>query len=166
MCMTVIMIFAAMALLHCQNKKLMAEVDVIALASGKAALSIEYGFAAHWSVGSEASYGFGSLCKGMSTLESSHRQEFEPDIFTPLPDNLHNESIYAKYWPTHLMKGTYLLTAISHGSSTGTDIIIGAGYLLHIWKCINAYTEYRFTISDPDSPLKGLSAGICLTFGK
>lgn len=166
MCMTVIMIFAATALLHCQDKRLLAGTDAIALAGGKAAFSIEYGFAGHWSAGGEASYGFGLLHKDADTLESSHRQEFKDEIFIPTPVNLHTESIYAKYWPKHLMKGAYLLTAISHGSTTGTDLIIGAGYLLHIWKCINAYTEYRFTISDPDSPGKGLSAGICLTFGK
>lgn len=155
-----------MVLLHCQNKRLMAGVDAIALAGGETALSIEYGFAGHWSVGGEASYGFGNFCKGMDPLESSHRQEFSEESFTPLPSNLHKESIYAKYWPTHLMKGPYVLTAISHGNRTGTELIIGAGYILHIWKCLNAYTEYRFIISDPDNPGKGLSAGICLTFGK
>ena len=165
MCMTLIMIFVGMALLHCQNKKLMAGIDFTALAGGKATLSIEYGFACHWSAGGEASYGFGCLWKGMDDLESSHKLEFSDMIHTPSPDNLHKESIYAKYWPTHLMKGCYLLTAISHGSTTGTDLIIGAGYLLHIWKCINAYTEYRYTISETDTPVTRLSAGICLTFG-
>ena len=165
MCTTLIMIFAGLALLHCQNKKLMAGVDATALAGGKAALSIEYGFAGHWSAGGEASYGFGCLWKGMDDLEASHKQEFSDMIYAPSPDNLHKESIYAKYWPTHLMQGGYLLTAISHGSTTGTDLIIGAGYMLHIWKCINAYIEYRLTISDPDTPAMRLSAGICLSLG-
>jgi hypothetical protein len=166
MCLTAIMMFAALALLHCQDKRLMAGLDIMGIAGGEAAVSIEYGLAEHWSIGGEASYGFGLFRKGMDTLESSHRQEFSEETFVPLPDDLHRESIYARYWPTSLMKGPYMLTSICHGSTTGTDFCIGAGYMLHIWKSIYAYTEYRLTVSEPDSPGRRLSAGICLTFGK
>ena len=56
-------------------------------------------------------------------------------------------------------------TCSTNANATGTDLTIGAGYLLHIWKCINAYIEYRLTISDPDTPAMRLSAGICLSLG-
>jgi hypothetical protein len=136
------------------------------LAAGEASISIEREVSGHWSAGGNASYGFGLFWKGPSPLESLHRHEFGDDVFLPTPENLHRESIYVKYWPGEVMKGLYMITAITHGNNSGTDLSIGAGYLIHIWKRLNIYTEYSYAISETDNPSNGLSAGICLIFGK
>jgi hypothetical protein len=67
------------------------------------------------------------------------------------------------------MKGPYLLSGITHGSLSGTDFCLGAGYILHIWKPLNLYIEYSIGLKDAilkeAFPVRGLSAGISLTFG-
>lgn len=164
--MTVIMIIAAWTLLHCQNTRYMTGICASALAGGEASITIEREVSEYWSIGGNASYGFGINMKGSSLLETSHRQELGNEIFLPRPKDLHKESIYVKYWPIKLMKGPYLITAISHGSSSGTNLNIGAGFLMHIWKALNIYTEYSYAISETKEPSNGLSTGICLVFGK
>ena len=164
--MTLILMITALTLVHCQNTRYMTGIDAFGIAKGEASLSMERSICTHWSVGGNVSYGFGMLIKGMHPLERSHRQEFGDKTYITSPDNLHKESIYVRYWPMDLMKGPYMTVALSHGSWSGTDLHIGAGYILHIWKYFNIYTEYLYAISETDSPLKRLSAGICLIFGK
>ena len=161
---------AACAAAFCQSKRFMAEVDVSGIAGGKAGLCFEYEITGHWSAGGRVSVGFGQLIKGTDTLEAGHRQEFGDDLSHPAPADLHTESFHARYWPIESMKGPYALVAVSHGSTSGTDFRIGLGHLMHIWKCINLYIEYSVGMKDAIGkeafPVKGLSAGISMTFGK
>ena len=165
MWMTAIMIFVAWVHVYCQEKMLMTGIDAIALAGGEASLSIEISIASHWSTGGNICYGFGKSMRGPQEVEISHRQEFGDTIFQPQPKDLHRETIYVKHWPVQMLKGPYLLTGISHGSDSGTGLDIGMGFLQHIWRQINIYTEYRLTVQKNDNRTNTLSAGICLTFG-
>ena len=164
---TLIMIIATWTTLYCQNTvRYMAGMNATALAGGEVSLMIERGISCHWSIGGLASYGFGNNMKRPGKLESSHLAEFGETVFRPMPSDRHHESIYLKYWPMKVMTGPYLLTSISNGNTSGTGLDIGAGYLMPIWKVFNIYIEYNYTISDADTPSKGVSLGTCLVFGK
>ena len=103
-------------------------------------------------------------------IDAVHRQEFGDDLSRPAPADFLTESIHARYWPVKVMKGPYALASVSHGNISGTDFCLGCGHLMHIWRCLNLYIEYRVgmkeTIKANNFPVKGLSAGISLTFGK
>lgn len=165
MCMTAIMMILAWTLAHCQSKRFMAGLDVLALAGGEASFSIEYGISGHWSAGGCIIYGFSTLLSGPQELEITHRQEFGDTLTRPQSVDYHRETIYVKYWPIQLAKGPYLITSVSQGTTSQTSLNIGAGFLQHIWKHINIYTEYRLSIPEKEFSPNGLSAGICLSFG-
>lgn len=165
MCMTATMMILAWPLAHSQSQRFMTGIDVLALAGGEATFSIEYGISGHWSAGGRISYGFGTLLNGPHDLEIIHRQEFGDTLTLPKPDDYHRESLYVKYWPVQLARGPYLLTGISQGTASRTRLNIGAGFLQHIWKHINIYTEYRLSIPENELCPNGLSAGVYLTFG-
>ena len=153
-------------MMHGQDRAFMTGINASDLARGEASLFIECGNIGHWSLGGAVCYGFGTLMKGPTLLESSHRQEFGDSIFRPDPEDIHRESIYARYWHKQHMKGPYMMTEISHGSNSGTSVKVGAGFVMNVWKSINIYTEYTIGISGSDKNTEKLSTGICLTFGK
>lgn len=166
MWMTVIMIIAAYVHAYCQNKRVMTGIDAIALASGEASISIEISISRHWSTGGDICFGYGRVMRGPHEVEISHRQEFGGTIYHPQPMDLHRETLYVKYWPTQMLKGPYLLTGISHGSDSGTGLEIGVGFMQHIWKPINIYTEYRLSVPETGKRASALCAGICLIFAR
>lgn len=170
MCFCFIFIYSACMAAFCQDRRVMAEADICGLASGKAGFGVECAISGHWSAGGAVEIGFGQFIKAVSTLETDHRQEFGDNLSRPVPDDLHKEHIYARYWPSEIMTGPYATAVISHGNVSGTDLGIGAGYIMHIWKFLNLYIEYRVglkeVIGNDSFPVRGLSAGICLTFGK
>lgn len=168
MLLCLIFIFGACTAALCQGRRLMAEADLWGLAEGKAGFVVEYGVSAHWSAGGAVGIGFSHFIKDADTLESEHRQEFEDDTSIPIPTDLLREQIHIKYWPWEMMKGPYAMAGITHGSQSGTDFCIGAGYIMHIWKSLNLYIEYSIGLKDSLSkeiiPVRGLTAGISLTF--
>lgn len=170
MCFCFILMTAACTAAFCQGKRFMAEMDISGLAGGKAGLCLEYGITGHWSAGGRMVVGFGQFIKDMAPLDAVHRQEFGDDLSRPAPADFLTESIHARYWPVKVMKGPYALASVSHGNISGTDFCLGCGHLMHIWRCLNLYIEYRVgmkeTIKADNFPVKGLSAGISLTFGK
>lgn len=147
----------------------MAEADLCGLAGGKVGLGLEYGISEHWSAGGAVGFGFSRFIKDINPLESEHRHEFGEDTTIPIPADILREQIHVKYWPREMMKGPYAMAGITHGSRSGTDFRIGAGYVMHIWKSLNIYFEYSIGLKDTISreafPVRGLSAGICMTFG-
>ena len=168
MLLCLIFIFSASAAALCQERRLMAEADLWGLAGGIAGFGIEYGISEHWSAGGAVGFGFSRFIKDINPLESEHRHEFGDDTSIPVPADILREQIHVKYWPREMMKGPYATAGITHGSRSGTDFRIGAGYLMHIWKPLNLYIEYNIGLKDVidmDSfPSRGISAGISLTF--
>ena len=162
--MTAILMLTAWTMMFSQNKRLMTGVNAYALAEGEASVFIEHGLSEHWSAGGEITYGFGRFIKGIGDIEKAHKEEFENDVSAVYPEDLHRECIYVRYWVKEVSKGPYLLTGMSHGSTSGTDFNIGIGILINIWKSINIYTEYRRALTRTEAPGNGLSVGICLTF--
>lgn len=160
--------FSACAAALCQGRRLMAETDLWGLAGGIAGFGIEYGISEHWSAGGAVGFGFSHFIKDVNPLESEHRHEFGEDTSIPVPTDILREQIRVKYWPREMMKGPYAMAGITHGSLSGTDFRIGAGYIMHIWKSVNIYIEYSIglkgTIDKEFFPVRGLSAGVCLTF--
>lgn len=169
MWLCVISMFCACTVALCQGKRLMAEVDLCGLAGGKAGLGVEYGISGHWSAGGAVEFGFSHFMKETDALESGHKQEFGDTSSYPVPTDIHKARIHFRYWPAETMKGPYAVAGVTHGDSSGTDLHIGTGYLMHIWKHLNLYIEYSIGLKDVigmDSfPVRGLSAGISLTFG-
>ena len=168
MLLCLIFMFGASAAALCQGRRLMAEADLWGLAGGKAGFGIEYGISEHWSTGGAVGFGFSHFIKDVNPLESEHRHEFGEDTYIPVPADILREQIHVKYWPREMMKGPYAMAGITHGSLSGTDFRIGAGYIMHIWKSVNIYIEYSIglkgTIDKEFFPVRGLSAGVCLTF--
>lgn len=164
----VILMLSACTAALCQGKGIMAEADLCGLASGKAIFGIEYGISEHWSAGGTVELGFSHFIKGPSTLESGHTQEFGDSTSYPIPTDPHKENIHFRYWPAETMKGPYAMAGIAHGSISGTDFCIGTGYIMHIWKSLNIYFEYNIGLKEAirmeTFPVRGLTAGICLTF--
>ena len=169
MLLCLIFMFCASAAALCQGRKLMAEADLCWLAGGKVGLGLEYGISEHWSAGGAVGFGFSRFIKDINPLESEHRHEFGEDTTIPIPADILREQIHVKYWPREMMKGPYATAGITHGSRSGTDFRIGAGYVMHIWESLNLYFEYSIGLKDTISreafPVRGLSAGICMTFG-
>lgn len=169
MLLCLILIFGARTGALCQEKRLLTEADLCGLASGKATLGVEYGISEHWSAGGLFEFGFAHFIKGASVLESEHMLEFGETRSYPTPSDIHKERIHFKYWPQERMKGPYAIAGITHGSTSGTDFCVGTGYLMHIWKPLNLYIEYSIGLKDAvdkgSFPVRGLSAGISLTFG-
>ena len=165
----VILMLSAYTAAFCQEKRLMAETDLCGLARGRAGFGIEYGISRHWSAGGAIELGFSHFIKGQSKLEQEHTQEFGGAASYPIPSDLHKEGIRFRYWPTETMKGPYALAGITHGNLSGTDLSIGTGYIMHIWKSLNIYFEYSIGLKEAiqaeSFPVRGLSAGISLTFG-
>ena len=170
MLLCLIFMLSACTAVFCQGKKFMAEADLCGLAGGKAGFGIEYGISRHWSAGGAIEFGFAHFLKDRDALESGHRQEFGDDNSTPIPIDIHQERICVRFWPSEMMKGPYAVVGISHGSLSGTDISLGAGYVMHIWKPLNLYLQYSIGLKDAIGketfPVHGISAGICLTFVK
>lgn len=168
MLLFLIFMFGASAAALCQGRRLMAEADLWGLAGGIASFGIEYGISEHWSAGAAVGFGFSHFIKDVNPLESEHRHEFGEDTSIPVPTDILREQIHVKYWPREMMKGPYAMAGITHGSLSGTDFRIGAGYIMHIWKSVNIYIEYSIglkgTIDKEFFPVQGLSAGVCLTF--
>lgn len=168
MLLFLIFMFGASAASLCQGRRLMAEADLWGLAGGIAGFGIEYGISEHWSAGAAVGFGFSHFIKDVNPLESEHRHEFGEDTSIPVPTDILREQIRVKYWPREMMKGPYAMAGITHGSLSGTDFRIGAGYIMHIWKSVNIYIEYSIglkgTIDKEFFPVRGLSAGVCLTF--
>ena len=164
-----ILMFSACTAAFCQEKRLMAGADLSGLAGGKAGLGIEYRISSHWSVGGTVELGFSYFIKGPDTMEFEHIQEFGKVTSYPTPTDLHRERIHFKYWPSETMKGPYAIAGVMNGCTKGTDFCIGTGYLMNIWKTLNLYIEYSFGLKDAIGkdtfPVRGLSAGISLTFG-
>ena len=160
--------FGACTAALCQGRRLMAEADLWGLAGGKAGFAVEYAITEHWSAGRAVGFGFSRFIKDAEPLESEHRQEFGDDTSFPVPTDIHREQIHVKYWPREMMKGPYAMAGITHGSLSGADFRIGAGYVMHIWKPLNLYIEYNIGLKDiigkAPFPVQGLSAGISLTF--
>lgn len=152
-----------------QGKRLMAEADLCGIAGGKAGFGVEYGLSEHWSAGGTIDIGFTYFIKGPDTLESEHMKEFGDPTSYPIPTDIQNERIHFRYWPRTCMKGTYVMAGAAHGSQTGADFCIGTGYVMHIWKSLNIYIEYCIGLKEAirmeSFPIRGLSAGISLTFG-
>lgn len=169
MLLCLIFIFSACVATFCQGKRLMAEFDLCGLAGGKTGLGLEYGISEHWSAGGTIGFGFSYFIKDPNALESSHRHEFGDETSWPLPTDIHTERIHVRYWPREMMKGPYAMAGITHGSLSGTDFLIGAGYIMHIWKSLNLYFGYSIGLKDVISregfPVRGVSVGISLTFG-
>ena len=161
--------FSACAAALCQERRLMAEADLCGLAGGIAGFGIEYGISDHWSAGGAVGFGFSHFIKDVNPLEYEHRHEFGEDTSIPVPADIHREQIHVKYWPKEMMKGPYTMTGITHGSLSGTDFRIGGGYVMHIWKSLNLYFEYSISLKEAIGreafPVRGISTGICLTFG-
>ena len=168
MLLCLIFIFSASAAALCQGRRLMAEADLWGLAGGIAGFGIEYEISEHWSAGGVVGFGFSHFIKDVNPLESEHRHEFGEDTSIPVPADILREQILVKYWPREMMKGPYAMAGITHGSLSGTDFRIGAGYVMHIWKPLNLYIEYNIGLKDiigkAPFPVQGLSAGISLTF--
>ena len=147
----------------------MTEVNLCGLASGKAEIRVEHAISGHWSAGGAIGFGFAHFIKGPNTLEHEHMKEFGATRSYPKPADIHQEHIYFKYWPDETMKGSYAIAGITHGNLTETDLCIGAGYIMHIWKSVNLYIEYCIGLKDAIDknvfPVRGLSTGISLTFG-
>lgn len=147
----------------------MAEANLCGLAGGKVGLGLEYGISEHWSAGGAVGFGFSYFIKEVDPLESEHRHEFGDDTSWPLPTDIHTERLHVKYWPKEMMKGPYAMSGITHGSRSGTDFRIGAGYVMYIWKSLNLYFEYSISLKEAIGreafPVRGISTGICLTFG-
>lgn len=169
MLLCLIFMLGASATALCQGNKLMAETDLCGFAGGKVGLGLEYGISEHWSAGGTVGVGFSQFIKELDPLESEHRQEFRDDTSFPVPTDILREQIHVRYWPKETMKGPYAMAGISHGSLSGTDLSIGAGYVMHIWKSLNLYFEYSIGLKDTIDreafPIRGLSAGISVTFG-
>ena len=168
MLLCLIFIFGACTAALCQGRRLMAEADLWGLSGGMAGFGVEYGISEHWSAGGAVGFGFSHFIKDVNPLESEHRQEFGDDTSIPMPADILREQIRVKYWPREMMKGPYAMAGITHGSLSGTDFRIGAGYVMHIWKSLNLYIEYSIglkdTIPQETFPGRGLSAGVSLTF--
>jgi hypothetical protein len=168
MLLCLIFMFGACTAALCQGRKLMAEADLWGLVGGKAGFGVQYGVSAHWSAGGSVGFGFSRFIKDIAPLESEHRHEFGDDTSIPVPTDILREQIHVKYWPREMMKGPYAMAGITHGSISGTDFRIGAGYVMHIWKSLNLYIEYSIglkdTIPKETFPARGLSAGVSLTF--
>ena len=162
--------FGACTAALCQGRRLMAEADLWGLAGGKAGFAVEYAITEHWSAGGTVGVGFSQFIKELDPLESEHRQEFRDDTSFPVPTDILREQIHVRYWPREMMKGPYAMAGITHGSLSGTDISLGAGYVMNIWKPLNLYLQYSIGLKDAIGketfPVHGLSAGICLTFAK
>jgi len=145
-------------------------INASGFAYGTAGVTMECMISRHWSAGGEISVGFGKLAEGMPAPEREHRQEFGEETQGPAIDNHTKESIYARYWPKTALNGFYLMGGISSGNISGADFCIGAGWLMRIHRRIHIYTEYRLdlheTVKAAKLPVKGISAGICITLGK
>ena len=161
--------FGACTAALCQGKRLMAEADLWGLAGGKAGFAVEYAITEHWSAGGAVGFGFSRFIKEVDPLEYDHRHEFGDDPSMPIPADILREQIHVKYWPREMMKCPYAMAGITHGSLSGTDFRIGAGYVMHIWKSLNLYFEYSIGLKDTIDgevfPIRGLSAGISVNFG-
>lgn len=168
MLLCLIFIFSACVASLCQGRRLMAEADLWGLAGGIAGFGIEYEISEHWSAGGAVGFGFSHFIKDVNPLESEHRHEFGEDTSIPVPADILREQILVKYWPREMMKGPYAMAGITHGSLSGTDFRIGAGYVMPIWKSLNLHFEYNIGLKDiigkAPFPVQGLSAGISLTF--
>ena len=138
--------------------------NAYAFTEGEASLFIEHALSDHWSAGGEITYGFGGFIKGIEDLEKKHKEEFGDDVTVMNPEDLHREYLYARHWPLGVSNGPYLCAGVSHGSTSGTDLNVGIGFLMNIWRSINIYTEYRRALTKVETSGNGLSVGIILTF--
>lgn len=104
---------------------------------GTAEISIEHGFGQHWSICGTAGMNLRRFMQETSAIEKEHDNMFKgissgSDIPTSYGSS--TAGISARYWPTGNLTGTYLSAGISLSAASGTDIPIGIGYAINIWK--------------------------------
>lgn len=129
-------------------------------------ISAGYGFCMRWSVSWKAELN-ADIFKGRHDQEyMEHSSEFDAISETKLLP--YGNSIMLQYWPDSIYKGAWLETGCRCTlDKLHTDCVIGAGYMIPVWRGLKASLSYQMSMLESlqESKLSGtgLTIGIYWT---
>ena len=124
-------------------------------------LSAGYGFHGRWSVSWKTDMSTQTLRMEQDNEYMDHISEFSDDIMTSsLP---YGNSVSIQYWPDSVYEGAWLEAGCWCSDKFQTDCIIGAGYMIPVWKDLKAVLSYQTGLLS--SLKEGKPSGAGLTIG-
>lgn len=123
-----------------------------------------HSFNPHWSIGADISLDMNVMKKYRNKTETEHigtlsdnAQEISSEKFRRTFQDIF---IYVDYWPVTAFKGPHIYLGGIFQDRDRQDIILGAGYSIHIWKGLNADIMYGFglidTYKNKQMPVEGI----------
>ena len=103
-------------------------------------LSIGHAFSSKWSVRGTVSIALSQFIKGYEDEEKEHYEEFEKiyENQSGSRNEMFSGSASILYWPSFCHKGPYIRLGTCFGMKAHTDIEVGGGVFIKIWKGIYA----------------------------